>query len=153
MHSALNMVVQLFASINKNTVHALARRWEQWGLNSCLITSTHLEHSSVHGRHGSYLIHVSDPKFTHLKNKRGHMKYVAIEEGSKLTEASLHLILLEHGLQNSPLCEVQAKTFSLPTSQLHKAQFSSCLNSFWAEDLSQASAELRVLWYKPQVDD
>lgn len=53
------------------------------GFGRCQLQGTHLEHSSVHVGHRSHLIHVPDPKVTHLKNERGHIKSTAKGGGSR----------------------------------------------------------------------
>lgn len=93
-----------------------------------VLKSTHLEHSSVHVRHRSYLIHVPDPKITHLKNERGHMKNVATEEASMLTDVS-HCFSTDYRTALATRYR-ESFSFSLLTSRPHRAQFPSCLSSF-----------------------
>lgn len=73
---------------------------------------THLEHSSVHVRHGSHLIHVPDPKVTHLKNERGHVNNSAKGGGSRWQQ-----------MWSSSGNDIEGKLFQPPN---HTGQFPSC---------------------------
>lgn len=100
------------------------------GFGRCQLQGTHLEHSPVHVGHGSHLIHVPDPKVTHLENKRGvTLKILPKQEGAGREQMLSDVTpLLQLRVWSRSGYGIQGKLFQHPN---HTGQFPPCFVKAW----------------------